>query len=84
MVPKLIIYSKENKLAHQAIGREINLCQPSCMECFMLHFIPIIDEYQPLLMYKPHPFYASVSYYEDCDENDFVNHIFLKKVDAFN
>ena len=22
----------------------------------MLHFIPTIDEYPPLLMYKPHPF----------------------------
>ena len=63
LVTKLIFSSKmnnnkENKLAHQAIGREINFCQPSCKECFMFHFIPTIDEYSPWLMYKPHPFYS--------------------------
>ena len=60
LVTKLIFSSmmNNNKENKQATRREINLCQPSCKECFMLHFIPTIDEYPPLLMYKPHPFYS--------------------------
>ena len=61
--PKLILYNKmnnnkENKLSHQATGREINHWQPSCKECFMLNFTPTIDKYPSLLMYKPHSFYT--------------------------
>ena len=63
MGPKLILYNKmnnnkENKLSHQATGREINHWQPSCKECFMLNFTPTIDKYPSLLMYKPHSFYT--------------------------